>query len=61
MRSKTSLGTILTIIGIAGLIYAVIDLFNDYATRSLLSGIILLGVFSFFAGVTLLRDATNQA
>jgi hypothetical protein len=56
MKSRPTLGTILTLVGIIGLIFAVVGELTNYITRSAFAGITLLGCIIFFAGVTLLRD-----
>ncbi|MES2378531.1 MAG: hypothetical protein V4553_18205 [Bacteroidota bacterium] len=56
MESKSTLGTVLTLVSITGLIFAVVGEITSYISRSAFAGITLLGCIMFFAGVTLLRD-----
>jgi hypothetical protein len=56
MESKSTLGTVLTLVGIIGLISAVVGELTSYISRSAFAGVTLLGCIIFFAGVTLLRD-----
>lgn len=56
MKLKPTLGTILTLVGIIGLVFAVIGEITSYISRSAFTGVTILGCIIFFAGVTLLRD-----
>ncbi|NNU34087.1 hypothetical protein HK413_07890 [Mucilaginibacter sp. S1162] len=56
MKLKPTLGTILTLVGIIGLVFAVIGQITSYISRSAFTGVTILGCIIFFAGVTLLRD-----
>ncbi len=56
METKSSLGTVLTLLGVNGLTFATVGVLTDYITRSLFAGLTLLGCILFFAGITLLRD-----
>ncbi len=56
MKLKPTMGTVLTLVGVIGLIFAVIGEITSYISRSAFTGITILGCIIFFAGVTLLRD-----
>lgn len=56
MKSKSTLGTVLTLLGIIGLVFAVVGEITSYISRSAFAGVTILGCIIFFAGVTLLRD-----
>ncbi|MDB5002152.1 MAG: hypothetical protein JWQ34_377 [Mucilaginibacter sp.] len=60
METKSPLGTVLTLLGITGLTFAIIGVLTSYITRSLFAGLTLLGCILFFAGVTLLCDQLNR-
>jgi apolipoprotein N-acyltransferase len=60
METKSPLGTVLSLLGITGLTFAIIGVLTSYITRSLFAGLTLLGCILFFAGVTLLCDQLNR-
>ncbi|MBC7400068.1 MAG: hypothetical protein H7289_08995 [Mucilaginibacter sp.] len=60
MESKSTLGTVLTLVGVTGLTLAVAGELTSYITRSAFAGITLLGCIIFFAGISLLRDQLSH-
>jgi uncharacterized membrane protein len=59
MNQKRTFGTILTILGIVGLVYAGINFANgDNGTRALIVYAVL-GIIFFFTGVGLIRNTRD--
>lgn len=62
MNIKKIFGTILTLLGIAGLLYAAVSLVNKAAGVHNVKEIVIygiLGLIFFFAGVGLIRTTTD--
>jgi hypothetical protein len=55
MNSKTTLGIVLTVAGVAGLTYAAVEELVGYAPSGLVFGVIVFSVIFFFAGLSTLR------
>jgi hypothetical protein len=61
MNSKTTLlGIVLTVLGVAGLVYSAVEEIAGYAPRGLLFGAIVFSVIFFFSGLTRLRGAFER-
>ncbi len=60
MKIKSVSGIVLTIIGALGIIYGIISELDSFMSKGPLMGIILLSVFMFFVGVSLLRGAYEE-
>ncbi|MES2809634.1 MAG: hypothetical protein V4619_13475 [Bacteroidota bacterium] len=56
METKSSIGTILTLVGINALTFAVAGFFTNYIGQNLFAGFTLIGCLIFFAGLTMMRD-----
>jgi hypothetical protein len=56
MESKSTKGTVLTIVGVSMLALSIAGQLTSYISRGAFAGLTLLGCIIFFAGVTLLRD-----
>jgi len=61
MNLKRIFGTILTILGIIGLIYAAIGFIQSTEGYKALIVFAVLGVLFFFTGIGLVRSTTDQA
>ncbi|HEX8377701.1 MAG TPA: hypothetical protein VF602_07770 [Pedobacter sp.] len=61
MNLKRTFGTILTILGIVGLIYAAIGFVQNSETWKELLVFGVLGVIFFFTGIGLVRDTRDVA
>ena len=61
MNVKRVFGTILTVLGIIGLIYAAIGFVQNSEGVKLLVVFAVLGVLFFFTGIGLVRNTTDQA
>lgn len=61
MNLKRVFGTILTVLGIIGLIYAGIGFVQNSEGYKILIVVAVLGVVFFFTGIGLVRNTTDQA
>jgi uncharacterized membrane protein len=61
MNLKRVFGTILTVLGIIGLIYAAIGFVQNSDGYKMLIVVAVLGVVFFFTGIGLVRNTTDQA
>lgn len=61
MNLKRVFGTILTVLGIIGLIYAAIGFVQNSEGYKMLIVVAVLGVVFFFTGIGLVRNTTDQA
>jgi uncharacterized membrane protein len=61
MNLKRTFGTILTILGIVGLIYAAVGFVQSSEGPRALIVFGILGIIFFFTGIGLVRNTTDQA
>jgi uncharacterized membrane protein len=61
MNLKRVFGAILTILGIAGLIYTGIGVINRNGDMTVLVVIGILGIIFFFTGISLVRTTKDEA
>ncbi|HET8737959.1 MAG TPA: hypothetical protein VFM69_15305 [Pricia sp.] len=61
MDLKKIFGTVLTLMGIGGLIYTALLFANDSGTTKMLFVYGILGAIFFFSGVGLLRNTSGKA
>ena len=61
MNIKRTFGTILTILGIIGLIYTAINVINRTVDVTSLIVVAVLGVIFFFTGISLVRSTADTA
>jgi uncharacterized membrane protein len=61
MNLKRTFGTILTVLGIAGLIYTGIGIVNHSGGFTTLTVVGIIGVIFFFTGISLIRNTTDEA
>ncbi|MGI9551468.1 MAG: hypothetical protein ACR2MT_09730 [Aurantibacter sp.] len=61
MDLKKVFGTVLTLLGIGGLVYTAILFANDSGTTKMMMVYGILGAIFFFAGVGLIRNTKNPA
>jgi uncharacterized membrane protein len=61
MNLKRTFGTILTILGIVGLIYSAVGFVQNSGSAKELIVYGILGVVFFFAGIGLIRDTRDVA
>ncbi len=61
MDLKKVFGTVLTLLGIGGLIYAAVIFANGSGTTKMLAVYGILGAIFFFAGVGLIRNTKSGA
>ncbi len=61
MDLKKIFGTVPTLLGIGGLIYAAIFFANDFGTTKMLIIYGVLGAIFFFSGVGLVRNTLGKA
>jgi uncharacterized membrane protein len=61
MNLKRIFGTILTVLGIIGLIYAAIGFVQNTEGYKMLIVFAVLGIVFFFTGIGLVRSTTDQA
>lgn len=61
MNLKRTFGTILTLLGIIGLIYAAVGFVQNSEGVKPLIVFSVLGVIFFFTGIGLVRNTTDQA
>lgn len=59
MNQKRTFGTILTILGIMGLIYAAVQFAQGAGDTRLQIVFLALGVIFFFTGISLIRDTRD--
>jgi hypothetical protein len=60
MNLKRTFGAILTILGIAGLIYTGINIIQHDAHFTTLTVVGIIGVLFFFSGISLVRTTTDE-
>ncbi len=60
MNLKRVFGAILTILGIAGLIYAGINIIQHESRFSTLMVVGIIGLLFFFSGISLIRTTSDQ-
>ena len=61
MNLKRTFGTILTVLGIAGLIYTGIGIINHNGGITTLTVVGIIAVIFFFTGISLVRNTTDEA
>jgi uncharacterized membrane protein len=61
MNLKRTFGTILTVLGIIGLIYAAVGFVQNSEGTKALIVFGVLGIIFFFTGIGLVRNTTDQA
>ncbi|MDR6736216.1 hypothetical protein [Sphingobacterium sp. 2149] len=61
MNVKRFFGTVLTVLGIVGLIYTGYELINKSAAYTTLGVIGVLGLIFFFAGIGLVKSTKDEA
>lgn len=61
MNLKRTFGTILTVLGIIGLIYAAVGFVQNSEGAKSLIVFAILGVIFFFTGIGLVRNTTDQS
>jgi len=61
MNLKRVFGAILTILGIAGLIYTGVGVINRNGDMTVLVVIGILGIIFFFTGISLVRTTKDEA
>lgn len=61
MNLKRTFGAILTILGIAGLIYTGVGVINRNGDMTVLVVIGILGIIFFFTGISLVRTTKDEA
>lgn len=61
MNLKRTFGTILTVLGIMGLIYAAVGYVQNSESVRPLIVFGILGVLFFFTGISLVKNTTDQA
>ncbi len=61
MNLKRVFGTILTLLGIAGLIYTGIGIINHSGGITVLTVVGIIAVIFFFTGISLVRNTTDEA
>lgn len=61
MDLKKIFGTVLTLLGIGGLIYTAVLFANDSGTTKMLIVYGILGAIFFFSGVRLVRNTSGKA
>ncbi len=61
MNLKRTFGTILTVLGIIGLIYAAVGFVQNSEGPKSLIVFGVLGIIFFFTGIGLVRNTTDQA
>ena len=60
MNLKRTFGAILTILGIAGLIYTGINIIQHSSGTTTLIVVGVIGILFFFSGISLVRTTTDQ-
>jgi hypothetical protein len=61
MNLKRTFGTILTVLGIIGLIYTGIGIVNHNSGFTTLTVVGIIAVMFFFTGISLVRNTTDEA
>jgi len=61
MNLKRTFGTILTVLGIIGLIYTGIGIVNHNSGFTTLTVVGIIGIIFFFTGISLVRNTTDEA
>jgi uncharacterized membrane protein len=61
MNLKRTFGTILTVLGIIGLIYTGIGIVNHNSGFTTLTVVGIIAVIFFFTGISLVRNTTDEA
>ncbi|PJJ66392.1 hypothetical protein [Chryseobacterium geocarposphaerae] len=61
MNVKRIFGTILTVLGIVGLIYTGYELINKSAAYTTLGVVGVLGLIFFFTGISLVKNTKDEA
>ncbi|MFS4469829.1 hypothetical protein [Chryseobacterium sp. T20] len=61
MNVKRTFGTILTVLGIAGLIYTGYELISKSSAYTTLGVIGVLGLIFFFSGISLVKNTKDEA
>jgi hypothetical protein len=61
MNLKRTFGTILTVLGIGGLIYTGIGIVNHSTGFTTLTVVGIIAVIFFFTGISLVRNTTDEA
>lgn len=61
MNVKRTFGTVLTILGIIGLIYTGYELINKSAAYTTLTVIGVIGLIFFFSGISLVKNTKDES
>jgi uncharacterized membrane protein len=61
MNLKRTFGTILTVLGIVGLIYTGIEIINHSGGITTLSVVGIISILFFFTGISLIRTTNDAA
>ena len=61
MNVKRTFGTILTILGIAGLIYTGVGIIQHNNNYTSLTVVGIIGIIFFFTGISLIRNTKDEA
>ena len=55
MRFQTAIGIILTLLGMAGMGYSALSIFDESLPHTPMTGIVVVAFFSFYVGTLILR------